>query len=106
MHPDELLYPGSPHVFKRRWDRLLALLGVGKEQKLTPASLRTGGAIAAFRAGVSISDLLWRMRLRSSVTLEYYLHGGGELATNLESPSPSQDSRCIPLRRGSSLRLP
>ncbi|CAE7717395.1 unnamed protein product [Symbiodinium sp. CCMP2592] len=70
---NELLYPGSPSVYRRRWDRLLQLLGVPKELKLTPGSLRSGGAVTAFQQGVSVSELLWRMRLRSLSTLEFYL---------------------------------
>ena len=69
----EKLYPGSPASFRRRWDRVLQILQVPPTAQLTPASLRAGGAIAAFHQGVSIPDLLWRMRLRSQVTLEFYL---------------------------------
>ena len=52
---------------------VLQILQVPPTAQLTPASLRAGGAIAAFHQGVSIPDLLWRMRLRSQVTLEFYL---------------------------------
>ena len=73
LKPDERLYPGSSSVFRRRWDRLLQVLGIPKSARLTPASLRAGGAIAAFRAGAKIDELLWQMRLRSTSTLEFYL---------------------------------
>ncbi|CAE7429857.1 CALS7 [Symbiodinium sp. CCMP2592] len=69
----ELLYPGSAGVYRRRWDRILSILGISPQLKLTPASLRAGGAIAAFQHGCSVQDLLWRMRLRSLATLEFYL---------------------------------
>ena len=71
--PGELLYLGSPSVFRRRWDRLLSLLGVPEGLGLTPASLRGVGAIAAFHKGLGINDLLWRMRLRSAATFVFYL---------------------------------
>ena len=73
LPPEELLYPSSPGVYRRRWDRILKILGVPLTLGLTPASLRAGGAVAAFRKGVAVNDLLWRMRLQSLATLEYYL---------------------------------
>ncbi|CAE7221547.1 unnamed protein product [Symbiodinium sp. CCMP2592] len=73
LNRDDLLYPGSPGVYRRRWDKILALLGVPAKLKLTPGSLRAGGAICAFQRGASVQDLLWRMRLRSLATLEFYL---------------------------------
>ena len=42
---NELLYPGSPSAFRRRWDRLLQVLRVPPIEALTPASCRAGGAI-------------------------------------------------------------
>ena len=73
LPPGELLYPGSPAVYRRRWDALLAKLKIPASVKLTPGSLRAGGAIAAFQKGLGVNDLLWRMRLKSLSTLEYYL---------------------------------
>ena len=73
LGPQELLYPGSPGVYRRRWDRILQILGAPTALGLTPASLRAGGAVTAFRKGTAVSDLLWRMRLQSLATLEYYL---------------------------------
>ena len=34
---------------------------------------KSGGALSTFRKGISVHDLLWRMRLRSFATLEFYL---------------------------------
>ena len=61
---DEPLYHGSPSGFRRRCGKLLALLYGG---------LWGGGAIKSYKAGLSIQDLMWRMRLRSPATLESYL---------------------------------
>ena len=47
-------------------------MGIPKMAKLTPASMRTCGAISAFRKGTTVSGLLWKMRLCSAVTLEFY----------------------------------
>ena len=71
--PAEQLYPGSPAVYRRRWDRILQLLEVPSHVRLTPASLRAGGAISAFQKGTAIVDLMWRMRIKSQSTLEHYL---------------------------------
>ena len=73
LQPNELLYPGSPNMFRRRWDKILAILGLARSLGLTPASLRPGGAISAFQKGVAVNDLLWRMRLQSLATLEFYM---------------------------------
>ena len=73
LPPSELLYPGSPNMFRRRWDKILTILGLPRSLGLTPASLRPGGAISAFQKGVAVNDLLWRMRLQSLATLEFYL---------------------------------
>ena len=82
---NELLYPGSPGVFRRRWDRILKILGIPTSLGLTPASLRAGGAVAAFRKGTAVNDLLWRMRLQSVATLEFYLQ---EMAAVSILPDP------------------
>ena len=69
----DLLYPGSSASDRRRWDYLLNVIGVGKQAKVTPGSLRGGGAVWAYRAGVDLVQLLWLMRLRHTQTLGYYL---------------------------------
>lgn len=69
-HP---LYYGSPSMFRRRWDMLLSWLGVPASLRVTPGGLRGGGAVAAYRASVPISEIQWRMRIRNQVTLEAYI---------------------------------
>ena len=73
LPPSSPLFPGTGAAFRRRWDFLLGLLTVPASLKLTPASLRSGGAIAAYQTGTSTSELLWKMRLKSLNTLEHYL---------------------------------
>ena len=67
------LYYGSPSMFRRRWDFLLSALGVPASLRVTPGGLRGGGAVAAYRASVPISEIQWRMRIRNQVTLEAYI---------------------------------
>lgn len=69
----ELLYPISHGSFRRRWDFILRLLGISASVRLTPGSLRGGGAVAAYHAGIDLSKLCWRMRLKSLTTLESYV---------------------------------
>lgn len=68
-----LLFPLSSSVFRRRWEKLLDVLQVPPVLRPTPASIRGGGAILAYRRGESVQSILWRMRLKSQVTLESYL---------------------------------
>ena len=70
---EEMLYPGSPGVFRKRWDHLLLKLSIPEELHLTPGGLRGGGCVALYRRGCSVSDILWRMRLKNITTLESYL---------------------------------
>ena len=67
------LFPLSAAAFRTRWQRVLFALYVPKHLQPTPASLRGGGAIAAYRRGESIQSIMWRMRLLSLSTLESYL---------------------------------
>lgn len=73
LKPDALLFSGSPSTFRARWDAVLKRIGVGPEHRLTPGSLRGGGAVAAHKRGAAISDLMWRMRLQHQLTLTFYL---------------------------------
>eukprot|EP00438_Fugacium_kawagutii_P028398 Skav205711 [mRNA] locus=scaffold608:39645:43142:- [translate_table: standard] len=73
LDPTLQLFPHSAVVFRRKWDHLLDLLQVPKLLRPTPASVRGGGAILAYRRGEPISDILWRMRLSSQQTLSAYL---------------------------------
>ena len=67
------LFAGSAGSCRRRWDRLLQELGIPKMLKLTPGSLRGGGAVTAHQQGLPIADLQWAMRLRHQVTLAHRL---------------------------------
>ena len=56
------LFPLSAGVFRARWDKLLSFLWVPKRcRRPTPASIRGGGAMQAYRPGKSLQSILWRM---------------------------------------------
>ena len=68
-----LLFEGSPHQYRKRWDFLINLLGIDKSLRLTPGGLRGGAAVAMYRQERPISDIAWALRLRHQSTLESYL---------------------------------
>jgi len=70
---EEFLFPGDASYYRRRWNFLLAQLRIPDEAHLTPRGLRGGRAVSQYRAGVSLSSLLWKMRLKQQSTLESYL---------------------------------
>ena len=85
-----LLYGGSPSVYRRRWDKLLERLHVPRSLRLTPGSLRGGGAVTAHKQGLPVSDLQWRMRLAHQGTLVHYLQ---DVTAASVIPSLSAQSR-------------
>ena len=85
------LFPLSASVFRARWDKLLGCLGVPKRCHPTPASIRGGGAIQAYRRGESIQSILWRMRLISQTTLESYLQELAAESFLVQLPEPAKD---------------
>ena len=86
---DSFLYPASAGTFRRRWDSILAHLGVPVWHRLTPGSLRAGGCVAAHKSGLQIQDLLWAMRLQHTKTLCYYLQ-----ETTAKSILPALSDTC------------
>ena len=90
LQAGEPLYAGSPSSFRRRWDAILAALGVPKTLGLTPASMRSGGAITAYRADEDIVKIFWSMRLKSLQTFSHYLQEVGALSVFGELPFDSR----------------
>ena len=70
---DSYLFAGLPSFFRKRWDAILEFLSVPKSFKLTPASLRSGGAVRAYRSDMELSKIMWKMRLKHVKTLQHYL---------------------------------
>ena len=73
LDPCLSLFPLSTYMFRKRWDALLTSLQIPVHLRPTPASIRGGGAIVAYRRGEPIADILWRTRLLSQSTLAHYL---------------------------------
>ena len=69
----ELLYGGSPGAFRPRWNAVMRRLQIPTAIRLTPGSLRAGGAVWLHVRGLPISDVMWRLRLQHQKTLSYYL---------------------------------
>ena len=70
---DALLYGASPGAFRTRWNALLKKLSVPATARLTPGSLRAGGAVWLHKRGLGIADVMWRLRLQHQKTLSFYL---------------------------------
>ena len=89
---DEKLYPATPGTYRRRWDKLLKLLEIPADVRLTPGGLRGGGAVAAYKGGRALVEILWQMRIKHLVTLESYLQ---EVAADSVLPKLSTESRLL-----------
>ena len=85
------LYPGSPSAFRKRWDAILSWLNVPTQLALTPASLRSGGAIAAYRCDTELTKIMWTMRVRNVETLQHYLQEMGAASIFAELPKCSRE---------------
>ncbi len=73
LGPRDQLFPHSPGTFRRRWDSILSHLDIQQLHRLTPGTLRGGGAVWAHKQGYGIQNLMWHMRLQHQRTLSYYL---------------------------------
>ena len=90
FEPQQRLFPMTPAAFRTRWDAILRHLQVEKSLKLTPGSVRGGGAVALHRSGTKIADLLWRLRLAHQQTLSHYLQ---EMTAASVLPNMSKSTR-------------
>ena len=73
LKQQDTLYDMSASTFRKRWGRFLCVLGLPGSHRFTPGGLRGGGAVAAYMRDIPIADIMWRMRVRSTSTLEHYL---------------------------------
>ena len=78
---DSPLFGATHYQYRKRWDALLEALHVDPAQRLTPGGLRGGAAVFHYRAGRSINDVMWLLRLRSQQTLESYIQEVAALNT-------------------------
>lgn len=89
---DEQLFHGTPHVYRQRWNFLLRLLHVPDALRITPGGLRGGGAVAWYRKGGSVSELMWMMRLKQITTLEAYLQEVSAISLLTDLPLVSRQA--------------
>ena len=82
----EPLYPGSPAMFRRRWDFLLSKLEVPHSKGFIPSGVRGGGCVHSFQSGTSLSDLMWKMRIRHTDTLQHYLQEAAAIVSLADLP--------------------
>lgn len=85
--PGEVLRATRKHLVLP--EKLCLQLGIERKHRLTPASVRGGGALAEYRAGTDLQRILWRMRIRHIITLEHYVQevAGESFIAELSSES-------------------
>ena len=76
----EPLFSLSAAAYRYRWNAILRRLGLAAELRLTPGGLRGGGAVEAYRKGIAVTEIQWRMRLKHLHTLEFYLQELGAVS--------------------------
>ena len=86
----ENLYSGSAASYRRRWDAIMEALSVPRSLKYTPGSLRGGGAVAQYRKGVDLNQLMWAMRIKRIETLQHYLQEATTEVTLAKLPQQSR----------------
>ena len=95
--PDEQLYPGTPNMFRRRWDFLLSRLDIPHSKGFIPSGVRGGGCVHAYQSGLSITDLMWKMRIRHTDTLQHYLQEASALVS-LADLNPKAKTQILSLQ--------
>ena len=74
LPPRDLLVPWTPSAFRKRWDAVLAALGVpAVGTGLTPASLRGSGATDFYLNTEDLAHTAWRGRWKCLSSVERYL---------------------------------
>jgi len=71
--PEARLYAGGPEKFRKTWEWVLKALDAPAELNIGPGGVRGGAAIVAYRSGVSLDAIQWRMRIKSQPTLRAYI---------------------------------
>ena len=89
---NSMLYPASAATYRQRWDKIAAALGIPLSCRLTPATLRAGGAVHMYHRGEPITNILWNMRLKHLTTLESYLQETAAENLLQELPVPTREA--------------
>ena len=72
LNEDDLVVGLKPHAFRRKFDAIIAELGLAS-LGLTPASLRAGGATERHLQREPIADISWLLRLADLATTRHYI---------------------------------
>ena len=84
------VWPFPASAFRRRLDQALAFFGL-EASRITPASLRAGGATAMLEAGDSITSIRFAGSWSSERVLSHYLQQAEAAAVLLDVSGPSAD---------------
>ncbi|CAE7255209.1 unnamed protein product [Symbiodinium sp. CCMP2592] len=90
------LFAQTPAAFRYRWNKALRSLNLDAGLRLTPGGLRGGGAVEAYRRGLPVTEIQWRMRLKNLHTLEFYLQELGAVSA-LAALNRQRLPECKPL---------
>ncbi len=72
------LLPGGTSAFRRLFSLTIKALGL-ESLRLTPASLRAGGATSRFATGMQLGQLKWWGRWAGLHALEHYVQESQQL---------------------------
>jgi hypothetical protein len=90
--PSDRLWPATPHEFRRRFGRIMELLGL-ENLRLKPSSLRPGGATWFYSHGVDPPRLKFWGRWASERSLNHYVQEA--VAAQLSAQVPVRQHRLI-----------
>lgn len=98
LKPEDRLFPFSPQQFRRTWDFLLRTLQLPSADGIgfTPASLRAGGATAAYPV-VGLQEVRWCLRHTSESSFARYIQEAGAAC---RQPFLGRESTPRPVVRG------
>ena len=94
LHPSEPLFIGGSSAYRRRWDQILAKLGIPfslQSNGATPAVLRGSGATALHLQTENLPLVQWRGRWSQQKTVEYYIQEVGAQSMLARLPSQSRE---------------
>ena len=83
---DALVVGLKPHAFRRKFDAILAELGL-ESLGLTPASLRAGGATERHLQREPIADISWLLRHADIATTRHYIQSAAAMLAFARIPA-------------------
>ena len=86
LNEDDLVVGLKPHAFRRKFDAIIAELGL-ESLGLTPASLRAGGATERHLQRESIADISWLLRHADVGTTRHYIQSAAAMLAMARVPA-------------------